>query len=53
LAIETTIEGKDFVTILLNSLQSMYQKFVTSLCISSRIEIPIFEEVVGLLIEEG
>lgn len=50
LVLGTTIEDMVFVTILLNSLPYMYHNFVSSLRISSRIEVPSFAEVVGLLI---
>lgn len=50
--LKTTIEDMELVTILLNSPPYMYHNFVTLLCVSSRIEVPSFAELVGLLIQK-
>jgi hypothetical protein len=48
--IDIDIKYKEFITILFNSLPDVYQNFVTSFCVSSRNQVPTFEEVVGLLL---
>jgi hypothetical protein len=50
LVINTNINDKEFITILFNILQYVYHNFVTSFYVSSRNQIPTFEEVVGLLL---
>lgn len=47
--IDTDIKDKEFITVLFNSLPDVYQNFVTSFCVPSRNQVPMFEEAVRLL----